>query len=58
MNGPPVATVLRDAIRQVDGGGKIVATISREDARKAGARSKSGPLAGASDYSRWPFDDP
>ncbi len=39
---------LQDAIRQIDGsGGKIVATISPEDVRKAGAKSKSGLLATA-----------
>ncbi|MFI6151918.1 type I restriction endonuclease subunit R [Kitasatospora sp. NPDC051170] len=38
---------LQDAIRQIDGTGKIVATISPEDVRKAGARSKSGLLAQA-----------
>ncbi len=38
---------LQDAIRQVDGTGKIVATISPEDVRKAGAKSKSGLLAQA-----------
>ncbi|TFV58991.1 UNVERIFIED_ORG: type I restriction endonuclease subunit R, partial [Bacillus sp. AZ43] len=32
---------LQDAIRQIDGTGKIVATISPEDVRKAGAKSKS-----------------
>ena len=36
---------LQDAIRQIDGSGKIVATISPEDVRKAGAKSKSGLLA-------------
>ena len=34
---------LQDAIRQIDGTGKIVATISPEDVRKAGAKSKSEP---------------
>ncbi|MFF5521177.1 type I restriction endonuclease subunit R [Streptomyces coeruleorubidus] len=38
---------LQDAIRQIDGSGKIVATISPEDVRKAGAKSKSGLLAKA-----------
>ena len=38
---------LREAIRQIDGSGKIVATISPEDVRKAGAKSKSGLLATA-----------
>ena len=38
---------LQDAIRQIDGSGKIVATISPEDVRKAGAKSKSGLLAAA-----------
>lgn len=38
---------LQDAIRQIDGGGKIVATISPEDVRKAGAKSKSNLLATA-----------
>ena len=38
---------LQDAIRQIDGTGKIVATISPEDVRKAGAKSKSGLLATA-----------
>ncbi|WP_300639465.1 DEAD/DEAH box helicase family protein [Nocardioides sp.] len=38
---------LQDAIRQIDGSGKIVATISPEDVRKAGATSKSGLLATA-----------
>ncbi|GGL42306.1 type I restriction endonuclease subunit R [Planomonospora parontospora] len=38
---------LQDAIRQLDGSGKIVATISPEDVRKAGAKSKSGLLAQA-----------
>lgn len=38
---------LQEAIRQIDGSGKIVATISPEDVRKAGARSKSGLLATA-----------
>lgn len=38
---------LQDAIRQIDGSGKIVATISPEDVRKAGATSKSGLLAQA-----------
>ncbi|MEV4362674.1 DEAD/DEAH box helicase family protein [Nonomuraea sp. NPDC049625] len=38
---------LQDAIRQIDGSGKIVATISPEDVRKAGAKSKSGLLARA-----------
>ncbi|OKJ52881.1 type I restriction endonuclease subunit R [Streptomyces sp. CB02115] len=38
---------LQDAIRQIDGTGKIVATISPEDVRKAGAKSKSGLLAQA-----------
>lgn len=36
---------LQDAIRQIDGSGKIVATISPEDVRKAGAKSKSDLLA-------------
>lgn len=36
---------LQDAIRQIDGTGKIVATISPEDVRKAGAKSKSSLLA-------------
>ncbi|WP_129978013.1 type I restriction endonuclease [Rhodococcus sp. Q1] len=36
---------LQDAIRQIDGSGKIVATISLEDVRKAGAKSKSDLLA-------------
>lgn len=36
---------LQDAIRQIDGSGKIVATISPEDVRKAGAKSKSELLA-------------
>jgi type I restriction enzyme, R subunit len=36
---------LQEAIRQIDGSGKIVATISPEDVRKAGAKSKSGLLA-------------
>ncbi|QDP95269.1 type I restriction endonuclease subunit R [Microlunatus elymi] len=40
-------TQLQDAIRQIDGTGKIVATISPEDVRKAGAKSKSGLLATA-----------
>ncbi|WP_404316264.1 type I restriction endonuclease subunit R [Prescottella equi] len=38
---------LQDAIRQIDGSGKIVATISPEDVRKAGAKSKSDLLATA-----------
>ncbi|GAA4049077.1 type I restriction endonuclease subunit R [Nonomuraea soli] len=38
---------LQDAIRQIDGSKKIVATISPEDVRKAGAKSKSGLLARA-----------
>lgn len=38
---------LQDAIRQIDGSGKIVATISPEDVHKAGAKSKSGLLASA-----------
>ena len=38
---------LQEAIRQIDGTGKIVATISPEDVRKAGAKSKSGLLAAA-----------
>lgn len=38
---------LQDAIRQIDGTGKIVTTISPEDVRKAGAKSKSGLLAQA-----------
>ncbi|TLF92465.1 type I restriction endonuclease subunit R [Nocardia cyriacigeorgica] len=38
---------LQDAIRQIDGSGKIVATISPEDVRRAGAKSKSGLLATA-----------
>jgi type I restriction enzyme R subunit len=38
---------LQDAIRQIDGTGKIVATISPEDVRKSGAKSKSGLLAQA-----------
>ena len=38
---------LQDAIRQIDGTGGIVATISPEDVRKAGARSKSSLLATA-----------
>jgi type I restriction enzyme R subunit len=39
---------LQSAILQMDGGsGKIVATISPEDVRKAGAKSKSGLLATA-----------
>ncbi|MFF6884585.1 type I restriction endonuclease subunit R [Streptomyces sp. NPDC012421] len=38
---------LQDAIRQIDGTSKIVATISPEDVRKAGAKSKSGLLARA-----------
>ncbi|WP_431948421.1 type I restriction endonuclease subunit R, partial [Micromonospora marina] len=36
---------LQEAIRQIDGSGKIVATISPQDVRKAGAKSKSGLLA-------------
>ncbi|MFE5816949.1 type I restriction endonuclease subunit R [Streptomyces sp. NPDC056479] len=40
-------TQLQDAIRQIDGTGKIVTTISPEDVRKAGAKSKSGLLAQA-----------
>src|SRR3954471_22648735 len=38
---------LQDAIRQIDGTGKIVATISPKDVRKAGAKSKSSLLATA-----------
>ncbi|SDE20415.1 type I restriction endonuclease subunit R [Glycomyces harbinensis] len=38
---------LQDAIRQIDGSAKIVATISPEDVRKAGAKSKSKLLATA-----------
>ncbi|MBM7785545.1 type I restriction endonuclease subunit R [Tenggerimyces flavus] len=38
---------LQDAIRQLDGSSNIVATISPEDVRKAGAKSKSGLLATA-----------
>ncbi|MGC5033025.1 type I restriction endonuclease subunit R [Micromonospora sp. DT229] len=38
---------LQEAIRQIDGPGKIVATISPQDVRKAGAKSKSGLLATA-----------
>ncbi|MBW4704645.1 type I restriction endonuclease subunit R [Micromonospora sp. RL09-050-HVF-A] len=38
---------LQDAIRQIDGSAKIVATISPEDVRKAGAKSKSALLATA-----------
>ncbi|OHV64185.1 DEAD/DEAH box helicase family protein [Pseudofrankia sp. BMG5.36] len=38
---------LQEAIRQIDGSGRIVATISPEDVRKAGAKSKSGLLASA-----------
>lgn len=38
---------LQDAIRQIDGSGKIVATISPEDVRKAGAKSKSNLLVTA-----------
>ena len=38
---------LQDATRQIDGSGKIVATISPEDVRKAGAKSKSNLLATA-----------
>lgn len=38
---------LQDAIRQIDGGKKIVATISPEDVHKAGATSKSNLLAKA-----------
>ncbi|MEU0314604.1 type I restriction endonuclease [Nocardioides sp. NPDC006273] len=38
---------LQDAIRQIDGSGKIVATISPEDVRRAGLASKSGLLAQA-----------
>ena len=39
---------LQEAIRQIDGSGKIVAPlISPEDVRKAGAKSKSGLLATA-----------
>jgi type I restriction enzyme R subunit len=38
---------LQEAIRQIDGAGQIVATISPEDVRKAGAKSKSGLLATA-----------
>ncbi|MFD7732238.1 type I restriction endonuclease subunit R [Kitasatospora phosalacinea] len=40
-------TQLQEAIRQIDGTGKIVATIGPEDVRKAGAKSKSGLLAQA-----------
>ncbi|MCO5968931.1 type I restriction endonuclease subunit R [Actinoallomurus soli] len=36
---------LQDAIRQMDGSGKIFATITPEDVRKAGVKSKSGLLA-------------
>nr|WSW43179.1 DEAD/DEAH box helicase family protein [Streptomyces sp. NBC_01001] len=38
---------LQDAIRQIDGTGKIVATIGPEDVRRVGAKSKSGLLAQA-----------
>src|SRR4051812_49063092 len=38
---------LQEAIRQIDGSGKIVATISPEVVRKAGAQAKSGLLAAA-----------
>ncbi|MFJ6133524.1 type I restriction endonuclease subunit R [Janibacter terrae] len=38
---------LQEAIRQIDGGKKIVATISPEDVHKAGATSKSNLLAKA-----------
>ncbi|WNV82612.1 DEAD/DEAH box helicase family protein [Umezawaea sp. Da 62-37] len=38
---------LQDAIRQIDGKRNIVATISPEDVRKAGAKSKSDLLAQA-----------
>ncbi|MER7718465.1 DEAD/DEAH box helicase family protein [Streptomyces flaveolus] len=38
---------LQDAIRQIDGSGKIVKTISPEDVRMAGLKSKSGLLAQA-----------
>lgn len=38
---------LQDAIRQIEGTAKIVATISPEDVRKAGAKSKSSLLATA-----------
>lgn len=38
---------LQEAIRQIDNSGKIVATISPEDVRKTGAKSKSGLLATA-----------
>ncbi|MEU6811104.1 DEAD/DEAH box helicase family protein [Streptomyces sp. NPDC046831] len=38
---------LQDAIRQIDGTDKIVKTISPEDVRKAGLKSKSGLLAHA-----------
>jgi len=38
---------LQDAIRQIEGTRKIVATISPEDVRKAGAKSKSNLLATA-----------
>jgi type I restriction enzyme, R subunit len=38
---------LQDAIRQIDGTGKIVATVSPEDVRRAGAKSKSSLLATA-----------
>jgi len=38
---------LQDAIRQIDGTGKIVATISPEDVRTVGAKSKSSLLATA-----------
>ncbi|WP_327038378.1 type I restriction endonuclease subunit R [Micromonospora maris] len=38
---------LQEAIRQIDGSGKIVTTISPADVRKAGAKSKSGLLATA-----------
>ncbi|WP_037911792.1 type I restriction endonuclease subunit R [Actinacidiphila yeochonensis] len=40
-------TQLQEAIRQIDGTGKIVATIGPDDVRKAGAKSKSGLLAQA-----------
>lgn len=38
---------LQEAVRQIDGSGKIVTTISPEDVRKAGAPSKSSLLATA-----------
>lgn len=38
---------LQEAIRQIDGGKKVVATISPEDVHKAGATSKSNLLAKA-----------